>query len=181
MRLALCAFTLILAAGSASRPVVTRAMVAAVEKNFDRKVVEDVLEDPYLLLGMTRGVYLPGYGAIFTMEVNLAHGASFGPFGAAVRPEHLARVNKRKQELTPRLKQSMREMLVSAAGSLDTVPLEEKIVLGVSLAYHRVEDRTGLPQQIVMAAPRKTLIDFQTNRRPASALESAIEVQELAN
>lgn len=180
MRLAACIVGLTLAIGGASRPVVTRGAVAAVEKNFDQKVVHELLDDPYLLLGMTRGVYLPSYGAVFTMEVNLAHGASVGPFGAAPQ-EQIVRVHKKKLEMYPRLKKAMREMLVSAAGALDTVPPEERLVLGVSLIYHRAEIQTGLPQQVVMSADRKTLLGFQTSRRTASALESAIAVEEVLN
>lgn len=180
MRIAACIVALALALGGASRPVVSRGAVAAVEKNFDQKIVQDLLEDPYLLLGMTRGVYLPGYGAVFTMEMNLAHGASAGPFGP-VPQEQLGRVHKKKLEMYPRLKKAMREMLVSAAGALDTVPADERLVLGVSLVYHRAEITTGLPQQVVMTADRKTLLSFQTNRRTASALESAIAVEEILN
>ena len=59
----------------------------------------------------------------------------------------------------------MREMLVAAAVRSTRVPPNEQMVLGVTLFYCSWEDSAGLPAQIVMQAPRKALLDFQTNRR----------------
>ena len=48
------------------------------------------------------------------------------------------------------LRQSMRDMLLAAAASLDEVPANEQIVIGVSMLYRPEEDRSGLPGQILM-------------------------------
>src|SRR5260370_456257 len=56
-------------------PYVKRAALIAMEKSFDQRIVR-LADDPYLLVGDTRGVYLEGYGAVFTAEVNLANGPS---------------------------------------------------------------------------------------------------------
>jgi hypothetical protein len=161
----------------AERPRVGRAAVAAMEKSIDRRL-ETVVESPFLLLGMTRGVYLEGYGAVFTAEVNLASGPTISPFRPKVTKDEIVKLRLRKLGRLPALKSAMREALVAAAGSLDTVPAEERLVVGVSLFCFSWEDSSGLPSQIVMQAPRRTLLDFQTNRRDRSTLEAAVQVQE---
>jgi hypothetical protein len=162
----------------ADRPRVSRATVAAVEKSFDLRLEKDVVDSPYLLLGMTRGVYLEGLGAVFTAEINLASGPSVTPFRPKLTSDDIAKLRHKKLERLPVLKNAMRQMLVAAAGSLDTVPVEERLVLGVTLFRFSWEDSTGLPSQVLMQAPRKALLDFQTGRRAQATLESAIEVQE---
>jgi hypothetical protein len=162
----------------ADRPRVSRATVAAMEKSIDKRLETDVVESPFLLLGMTRGVYLEGYGAVFTAEVNLASGPTISPFRPKVTKDEIVKLRLRKLGRLPALKSAMREALVAAAGSLDTVPAEERLVVGVSLFCFSWEDSSGLPSQIVMQAPRRTLLDFQTNRRDRSTLEAAVQVQE---
>jgi len=71
----------------------------------------------------------------------------------------------------------MREMLLASAASLDTVPANEQIALGVTLFYYGWEDTTGLPAQIVMQAPRQKLLDAQRGGNKAE-LESIVQVQE---
>ena len=65
------------------------------------------------------------------------------------------------------------------ASSLDAVPPNEQVVLGVTLFYHTWEDRGGLPSQIVMQAERQKLLDVQLGRASRSSLDSIIKVQEL--
>ena len=161
----------------AERPRAGRAAVAAMEKSIDRRL-ETVVESPFLLLGMTRGVYLEGYGAVFTAEVNLASGPTISPFRPNVTKDDVVKLRLKKLGRLPALKSAMREALVAAASSLDTVPAEERLVVGVSLFCFSWEDSSGLPSQIVMQAPRRTLLDFQTNRRDRSTLEAAVQVQE---
>jgi hypothetical protein len=69
-------------------------------------------------------------------------------------------------------------MLVSASVVMDPVPVSERMVLSVSLAYWPHEDSSGLPTQIVMQAPRKTLMGFLMSGADKSALEQQIQVRE---
>lgn len=157
---------------------VTRAAMAAVEKNFDKRLEGMAVDNPLMLLGMTRGVYLEGYGAVLTAEVNLAAGPPPSPFRPAIGKEDIGRIRLKKIERLPALKGAMREMLVAAAGSLDTVPVEERLVVGVTLFHFSWEDSSGLPAQVLMQAPRKMLLDFQTGRRKPAELESVVQVKE---
>ena len=73
----------------------------------------------------------------------------------------------------------MQEALIATAASLDTVPSNEQVAVGVSLFYYKWEDTSGLPGQIVMQAERQKLLDVQVGRTPRAALVSTIRVQEL--
>src|SRR5260370_27848618 len=58
------------AAGS-EKPRFKRAALTAMELSFDRRLTT-LADEPYLLIGPTRGVYLERYGAVFTAEVSLS-------------------------------------------------------------------------------------------------------------
>jgi hypothetical protein len=130
------------------------------------------------LIGFTRGVYLEDYGAVFTTEVNLFLSAGLTPFRPKFTPEELTRLRQKKLDRVTDLKRLMRDMMVTTGTTLKQVPPTQQVVVGVSLFYHAHEDTKGLPAQIVMQAPRKTLVDFEAGRMSAEALASAIQVQE---
>jgi hypothetical protein len=69
------------------------------------------------------------------------------------------------------LKKAMREMLVTSAAALDTLPPSSQVVLAVTLFYYSWEQRAGLPSQIVMRAPRSALLR-------GDALEASLRVEE---
>lgn len=172
--------SLILAAGlagsGAAGPRVTRALLKDVEKTMDRRL-ERILDSPYDLLGMTRGVYLENLGAVFTAEVALIAAPTITPFRPEISQEVKVEVHKKKIGRLPMLRQTMREMLVASAASLNAVPPQEKMVLGITLFNHSWEDKTDLPNQILMQASRQTLLDFQANRRDPSQLQAVIQEQ----
>jgi hypothetical protein len=56
------------------------------------------------------------------------------------------------------IRSAMRAMLVDSARSLDSLPADEQVAVGLSLFYWKWENRDGLPSQIVMHAPRKVLL-----------------------
>lgn len=135
-----------------------RAAMAAIEKSFDKRF-ETLFDDPFLLLGMTRGIYVPGTGAILSAEVALA----ISPGGPLARPdrETMERVHRKRLERLPELKQAMKELVVRAGSALETIPAEERIVLGVTLFRKSGDPMSGLPAQIVMQASRRDLAEKQ--------------------
>jgi len=138
-----------------------RVELGALEKSFDGKLERTGGDDPFLLLGTTRGVYLDGYGAVLTAEISLVNSANVSPFRPTMPPEYKARVHSRKLERLPLLKQTMREMMEASAAALDSVPANEQIVVGVTLFYYSWEDTTGLPLQVVMQAGRQQILDHK--------------------
>jgi len=157
---------------------VTRQSMVAVEKSFDKSLRSLNPDDPFVLLSFSQGVYLEGYGAVFVAEVNLAPGGGATPFRQVVPKETLEKVRQAKLERLPKLKQEMRNMLLSSAAMLDTVPANEKVAIGVSLFHHPGELTNGLPQQILMEAQRGALVELQTSRRDRATIDSIIRVQE---
>jgi hypothetical protein len=166
------------AAALAAAPAVSYSDIRNLEKAFDRRISGNDLEQPMDLIGFTRGAYLPNYGVVFTAEVNLMVSAGLSPFRPRVGPEEKARLRQRKLARVPEMKKLMRDMMVSAATSLKTLPAEQKIAVGVSFFYHPFEDTQGLPEQLVMEAARRTLVEFEAGRLTAAQLEAAIQAQE---
>ena len=159
-------------------PPVTRAAFASLEKKLDRRIISLDVNDPYELLGTVRGVYLGGYGAVFTTELSLVP-TYITPFDPELTPAVIQKLHQKKLAKLAPLKAFMRQMLVEAAAELDSVPASEQIVLGVTLFCRSSEIKDGLPGQIVMQAPRHALLDFKAGRIKSGALDAAIRVQEL--
>src|SRR6266849_2771996 len=181
-RTAACCATLTLAAVTfvlAQSPRVGRPALRAMEESFDKRILTASSEAPFDLLGTTRGVYLEGYGSVFTTELNLLITTNISPFQLTIPKEYVTKVHAQKLRRLPLLKRNMQEAMLAAASSLDNVRPEEKIVYGVSIFYYKWEDTSGLPAQIVMQAERQKLLDVQLGRIPRAALDSAIRVQEL--
>ncbi|MFN0107148.1 MAG: hypothetical protein ACKV2U_34250 [Bryobacteraceae bacterium] len=157
---------------------VNRGLVAAVELSMNKRVEALFPGEQYLLLGHTHGVYLDGFGCVFTTRINLAEGPGLSPFRQQLPESARAALHKKKLERLPLLRTAMREMLVSAAVVMDPVPPTERMVLSVSLLHMPHENVSGLPTQIVMQAERRTLLGFLTPKSDKAALESAIQVRE---
>ncbi len=161
MRIAAIAFLSLCAlpGGSlADSPKVNRGMIEAMEHSLDKKLSGLWPQDPAEVLGLSHGAYIQGYGAIFLGEVNLAPAAGITPFHPSVTADEIRRTHEKKMQRMAAIRTAMRGMLVDSARSLDSVPADEQVALGLSLFYWKWENRDGLPAQIVMHAPRKVLL-----------------------
>ena len=167
-------------AANSERGKVTRASLSAVEKSFNQELEKLNATDsnPVEVLGLARGVYLEGYGAVITAEVNLIMGPGPSPFRPPMTQQEKDRIRQRKLERVPLLKDVMRRMLIETAAALDGMPPAEHVVLGVSLFSGAWEDNAGLPGQILMQADRQSLLDFRNKKIKASELDARIRVQE---
>jgi hypothetical protein len=164
----------LLLAAQPDQPRVTRPAMAALEVSFDRRVASPDQQDPYMLLGNTRGLYLEGYGAVFSTEVSLVAAPRISPFQPEITKDDVQKVNQRKLKKLPLLRQAMRQMLAESAARLDGLRPDEQIVLGVTLFCYSWENRTGLPAQIVMQASKSSL----TGKSTDEALAAVIRQQE---
>ena len=164
------------ATAAASR--VSREALAVLEKKLDQRIGSFSVDDPFYLLGTTRGVYLEDYGVVFTAELNLVPGAVITPFRPTFSKEQIEKVRQKKKSRLIPLKQIMRDMMVDSATALRDVPPKEQIVVGVSLFYYSWEDTNELPRQILMQARRRSLLDFEAGRIDRAGLDSAMRVRE---
>ena len=158
-------------------PRITYAALRALERSTDAGFETLIKEDPLNMLGATRGVYLDGYGVVFSAEVELAASAAPNPFRPAFTKEDIQRLREKKTVRISHLKESMRNQLVNFATSLDTIPLNQNIALAVTIPYYRWENSDGMPRQIVMIAPRKALLDAKAGN--SKTLAATLKVQEL--
>ncbi len=155
-----------------------RAELAAVERSFDDRFTRFNVAQPLEVLGLTRGVYLPGYGAVFTAELSLLQGPVISPFRPKVTKEEAVQIRAAKLKRVPEVRSLMRDLLVASAQSLDSVPPEEQLVIGVSFIYANWEDVSGLPKSILMQAQRSQLLEVALNRQPKAALDTLVKLRE---
>jgi hypothetical protein len=164
-------------AGTPKSPV-SRTAIAEMEKSIDERFTNILPENPYGVLGLTRGVYLEGYGAVFSLEMNLVPGVSITPFYPRMTPEKVKATHQTKLERLKQLHQTMRDVLMDTAARLTVVPEGEQIVLVVNLFSHAWENTKGVPGQLVMQARRQVLLDLKAGRGDRAKLEAAVQVRE---
>ncbi len=179
-RLVLSLFVLAACAAGQASPHVQRAVIAPVERSFDARISRFNIDDPIVVLGASRGVYLEGFGLLLGTEVDLLPGANITPFRPAFTKEEKIKIRAKKLERLAKMKELMRDMLVDAAGMLDTVPADEQIAVAVSFLNRSWEDTTGLPAQIVIQAPRKSLVEYKTSasKTRLESLNAILKVRE---
>jgi hypothetical protein len=156
-------------------PRVGRSALIATEKSLDDRVTRLWDDNPFVLIGATRGVYLDGYGAVLTAEVNLFTGRTL-MMGPPLTKDEIARYRQKRIDRLPQLKQAMRQALVATAASLDPIPPEEDVVIVIFLSHYSWEDVSGLPVQVTFQAKKKRLLDAQ--RAGGAGLDQAISISE---
>ena len=138
------------------KPRFPRQTLADVERHLDTKLASlGGANDPMDLLGDARGIYLDGYGAVFTAEVSLIVTPGINPFHTEFTAPEKEKVHQRKIDRLPLLRQAMRDMWRDSATTLAAIPDNQQVVIAVRLLYLPWEDTHGLPAQIVMKGDRR--------------------------
>jgi hypothetical protein len=158
---------------AAATPRVTRTTLRSMEKSLDERISRLWSDVPYLLIGPTRGVYLDGYGAVFTAEVNLVMNPT-SLMHAQVDKGDVTRAHILKLQRVPQLKKALSDALVATAASLDTVPNEERVTIIAFITNYPWEDVSGVPAQVMVQAVKGKLLEAQHAGNP----ESVIQVSE---
>jgi len=99
-------------------PVVRRTSLASLETFFERTLRGADME----ILALPRGVYLEGYGAVFTADVNLTYVPTPNPFRLTIEKPEIDRIYQKKLALLPVLRDRMQQVLLEAGSTLVTVP-----------------------------------------------------------
>jgi hypothetical protein len=165
----------VISLSAASAPRVSRPLLQSTEKSLDDRIRKLWDDNPYLLLGNTRGVYLESYGAVFTAEIDLVVNPT-SLMHANVNKDEIVKFHQKKLERIVPLKKALVNALVACASTLDTVPPEEQITIVAFLSSHSWEDMTGIPTQITVQAPKKKLLDAQ--RAGQAAVDALVRVTE---
>ncbi|MBV8902541.1 MAG: hypothetical protein JOZ22_02810 [Acidobacteriia bacterium] len=145
----------VVATGTAGTPPSMYQSITAVEKRLDAKVDQVGSKDGRVyVLGLTRGLYLAGYGAVFTQELDLIQTPHPTPFHIQITADEAAKVHQHKQENLAALRNAMRDMWADAVAALPKLADTDQVVLAVRLLYQPWENTAGLPVQIVVKGPR---------------------------
>jgi hypothetical protein len=137
---------------------VSLATLATLSRGFDRDLRMFAVTDPIDVLGNTRGIYLDGYGAVFTTELSPVFTPGLSPFQPNISEQDKAKVRQRKLARLPVVERLMNSMLQSAAKELTGVPEDQQVVVMVNFVYLPYEDTTGLPGQMVAKATRRAIL-----------------------
>jgi len=132
--------------------------LAQVSRNFDREFQTFAPADPVDLLGRTRGIYLDGFGAVFTTELSPILTPQINPFRPNIGAAEKATLRLRKLARLPAVEKLMDAMLQSAARDLTGMPDDQQIVVAVKFLYLPYEDTDGLPGQMVVKAARRAIL-----------------------
>lgn len=145
-----------------AQPRVALSFVSAVEKTFDGMLRSYNFNDPIDLLGSTRGVYLDGYGTVFTAEVSLIVTPGISPFHQTITEPEKASVHQRKLSRLPVLKQMMSTWLKTINQQQFTgIPDNEQLVLAVRLLYLPWEKTEGMPAMITVKGTHRGILAGQ--------------------
>jgi len=174
--LVLAAATLCIAA-TESR--ISRATIVAVENSINEKFSEQSA-DPYELEGNARGTYLEGYGALFTISLDLVNTGTLtlSPFKPSMSKEEIAATRERKVKKLVVLRENMRSLIVNASGTLEGLPPNERVAMEAILLYFPWEESKGMPRRLFMSAEKQKLLSAKAGHAGQPELAALIEEQE---
>ena len=154
---------------------VTSKAIRAMEDSLDKRFGTKWPDNPVAVVGPARGVYLEGYGAVFTTELNLAN-EGIAMMHPVLTPQEKTLVVKKKNERVPQLRKALEEALVDTAASLDTMPPDEQVVIQVILDRFSWEDAPTYPAEMIAQSTRQKLVDVK--KANGAGIEAAVRITE---
>lgn len=127
--------------------------------------------DPYDLLGTARGTYIEGYGALFTVELNLVYVTQMSPFRPAMTKDEIEKVHERKLRKLAVLREQLKQQMLNASVNLGSMPGRERITMEAFLWNYNWETTAGLPHRITLSAERQRLIEAKASKAPLDFIE----------
>ena len=127
---------------------------------------------PFVLLQDTKGTYLPRFGVVFHLEVNLYPLRSLNMFD--LRPyteEELRQARDAKLAKVRELKTRLSALLLEHGTALTEMPADENVAVVVHLFNMPSEKSQELPTQLVMETSRQSLLEAQAQKVPAAEFE----------
>jgi len=159
-------------AAAGETPRVNRVQIEIAEKGLDATLQRLTPDSTSTLIGPSRGVYLDGVGVVLTAEVILVN-APVSIMHPLPTKEEVVQIHKTKVARVPQLKKALKDALVTAAGSLDTIPPDEQIVIAVIIPRFSFEDAAGIPVQVTLQASKRKLLESK-----GAALDAVIKITE---
>jgi hypothetical protein len=162
------------AAAVADSAHVSRAVIRSVEKSLDDRLLH-IWADTPSVVSPTRGLYLDGYGAVFTMEmITVSYDNSM--MAPRLTPQRMVEIKQKQIERVPQLEKALTQALMEVAASLDSVPLDERVVIEADLLRYPWQDGAGYPAEVLVESTRRKLQDVK--RANGAGLDAAVHVTE---
>jgi hypothetical protein len=139
-----------------------RAQVQQFQALINREL-QTALDHPFGMLQDPKGIYLPHFGVVFHMELNLAPMRMMTMFDT--RPyteEELQQTRQTKLQRIREMESHLSELLREHGAELSAVPPDQNVAVVVHLFNMPSERTDGLPTQIVVEVSRGVLADPQT-------------------
>ena len=143
---------------AAAAPDADHAALRSQVQQFQATLNRDLETDPFSMLQDAKGIYLPHYGVVFHMELNLAPLRPLSAFD--VRPyteQELQQARQTKLDRIRQMKEHFSDLLHQHAAELDAVPPDQSVAIVVHLFNLPSERTEGLPLQIVIETPRSAM------------------------
>jgi hypothetical protein len=144
--------------GGTETPGVPLQVIRGLEKDMDGRIaVTGGKTTPCNVLSATRGLYISGLGAVFSVEVELAvTPGGISLFQTPVGPEQKAKYRNDKLTNIPLLEKTLSDMALALAAS-PALKLSDRdqVVVAARLVYRPWEDTAGMPGQIVAHIDRR--------------------------
>ena len=139
--------------------------------------VKQIIQGPFAILGSTKGTYLPEYGAVFNLEVNLYQIRQLSPFD--FRPHTEKELNDAYNLMMKRI-EDLKERLVKAMGehgsSLEQLKPNDYLTVVVHLFSAETEAKRPAPSQMILRVKKSCITDYRENRLPLGDLAKKVEL-----
>ena len=134
---------------------------------------------PFGLLEKTKGTYLPGFGLVFSLEVNLYPLRAPNPFDMSpLSKAELDKAQKAKHERLATIKESVPRLLADHAISLRDLGSDDSVAVAVHLFEVQSGD-TKFPDQLVIETRKSDLDQFWDKKISYKELVAKMKVLEL--
>jgi hypothetical protein len=139
--------------------------------------VKQIIQGPFSILGSTKGTYLPEYGAVFNLEVNLYQIRQLSPFD--FRPHTKKELDDAHDLMMKRIV-TLKEGLVKAMGeygsSLEQLKPNDYLTVVVHLFSGEAEAKRSAPSQMILRVKKSFITDYRENKLPPGDLAKKVEL-----
>jgi len=139
--------------------------------------ITQAFANPFALLQDAKGTYLPGFGAVIHMEVNLHPLRMLSIFGQRTTERELQKAREAKLKRVSELKAWLSGLLLEHGAKLTEVPADLKVAVVVDL-FNLPSESEGLPTQVVVETSRRAVLEAQAKQMPVEEFEKRQEFLE---
>lgn len=163
-----------------SAPAVPAHDYVALKKNI--QVLEGILNtilqqsftEPFAVLEKPKGVYLDGFGAVFSFEIDIATVKQVTLFSQTrATPDEEKKVFAQR---LPKLKEAMEKTLADHGDSLSAMGPEEQIALAAHLFNPGVLGSPLTLKTVIVRTARKNIVEYKAGRLSFDELKKKMEV-----